>query len=532
MSVGVGNNETANPMGLFISELQTKKGVLEREFRRNEVIVPQGAKNSCLYRLLSGSVRFDKEIKAGGGEKFGITTVGVMDYQSEWNFFCLMSGLEMEDRTTASVVVESKRVRVLIVPSSVLFEVGQRETELLAAFLRGVAIHLAQILRGVHLRSLGLTNCGVSFPPLQVKEEAAMMAWPASVKKGFGFAPCASGSLVVSTSYLGFLVFKGDEEGGERGSVEGRQFLIFSLKNITKISFVNEKVFVEEGEEKLVVVVDPTVNMGFVQDTLITMWSLSKTKKTKAAIQRTAEKPGAGVRECKGCSEGFCSYCAAISMIKNPCLGGSSHSLKEEPTEGRLCGRCGNGGTHILSSGELRSFLERFPVERYVDGGMIVEVGSECCFVGYVLEGEINVEVITNGTVKRAGNIEAGEIFGEIGCLLGSESSATLRGGSGGTLVMKIPKEFVLEQQDSPFSSRFFLSLVQLIWKRIKGQERTQLESLRTRCQEAKVTSEKQIRFFLLSFFFFFFSSPLSLSYQTPLNSLLPFLSSLPSSPL
>ena len=256
---------------------------------------------------------------------------------------------------------------------------------------------------------------------------------------------------------------------------------------------------------------------------------------------------GAGVRACKGCLESFCSYCAAMPVIKNPCRHGSSHSLAAgffsfffslpllvsdfslsflyyyhyhsfviiiflsiEPTEGMLCGRCGNGGTHILSSLELKSFLERFPVQRYLEGGMIVETGAECEFVGYVLRGEINVEVKgKNGMAKRAGNIEAGEIFGEIGCLLGSESSATLKGGTGGTLVMKIPKEFVLEQQDPSFSSRFFRSLVQLIWKRIRGQERAQLESLKVRCQESRVTTEKQIWFFFLSFpflSFFFFS--------------------------
>ena len=85
-------------------------------------------------------------------------------------------------------------------------------------------------------------------------------------------------------------MFTGEEEEGTEWGA-GRQFVVFSLKNITKISFVNEKVLLEQGEEKLAVVVDSSVSMGFVQDTLVTMWSLSKTKKTKV-IQGKTETAG------------------------------------------------------------------------------------------------------------------------------------------------------------------------------------------------------------------------------------------------
>ena len=295
-------------MDTFFAKLKEEQGALVHDFRRNETIVSQGAKSSCVYRLLSGSIRFDKEIKVG--EKSGTTTIGAMNDQSEWNFFGLMSGLGMEEHTTASVVVNSKRATVLIVPSSVVFSVGEIEKALLAGFLRGVAVHLAQILKGVHLRSLGLTDCGVSFPPLQVKDEAAVLAWSASVKKSSG---STNGSLVVSANYVGFYMFKNEEE-----QVATQQFNVFALKSITKISFVDEKVFFEEGEEvKLVVVIEPQVSLGFVRDTLVTMWSLAKAKK-KAIEQVHDNSLGVGVRECKGCLEGVLFLLCSDSRSKKP----------------------------------------------------------------------------------------------------------------------------------------------------------------------------------------------------------------------
>ena len=55
-------------------------------------------------------------------------------------------------------------------------------------------------------------------------------------------------------------------------------------------------------------------------------------------------------------------------------------------------------------------------MERFVEGSLIVKEGADCQFVGYVLEGEINVEVASKGGgTKRARNIEAGEIFGRLG---------------------------------------------------------------------------------------------------------------------
>eukprot|EP00009_Paramoeba_aestuarina_P002782 CAMPEP_0201522014 /NCGR_PEP_ID=MMETSP0161_2-20130828/16407_1 /ASSEMBLY_ACC=CAM_ASM_000251 /TAXON_ID=180227 /ORGANISM="Neoparamoeba aestuarina, Strain SoJaBio B1-5/56/2" /LENGTH=418 /DNA_ID=CAMNT_0047920763 /DNA_START=8 /DNA_END=1264 /DNA_ORIENTATION=- len=401
----------------LMAALQKEKGVLKRTFNRNHTIVEQDSQNSCFFKLESGSIRFEKRaIKNGIVEK--TTALGTMDSNADWTFFCELSAFGIQNKTSAAIVAESESTVVWVVPVDSFLTFAEGNPQFHVLFYKNITKRLAQMLRGLHSRTLNISSLQKSTCGQMINNEAAIFSWPGTVKSGFGKA---EGQLILSKSYVAFVKKKvGDKEGVVHDA--GEEKYVVSLKSLQELSFMGQKVTVKD-------------------------------EKTKITCTVKDEISGDAVRD-------------VISMAKNSCEKGTKVPEK------------GSDKRKGIAEKDLVSLKEKFDVVKYNAGQIVQKTGTKVDRIGYVLEGTVAVKVTKpDGKELILNDVQPGETIGDIGAFTNNPSSADLMGGKNGCSLLEIPLSFLFANSNFQFRVRIFFSLICLMWDRIISQEERQVKN-------------------------------------------------------
>ena len=257
---------------------------------------------------------------------------------------------------------------------------------------------------------------------------------------------------MVSRGYLTFVLrkeMKGREESEEirLESCSSRVNIecpIISLQEITEISLLdNDKLVIRsQSGQRLVIRVSSSVSPRTVKDTLVTAM--------------------------KGCDDD-----------SSPPIVDSDQRI-QAPEE-------------LMIFMDLESLCKNFQRSRHASGDVIQEFNGKVKYIRYVTNGECRLSVpLVGGKDVELCPIRKGEMFGEIGVLLGTPSSAQVAAGEKGCEVVLIPSEVVMaegEGADVEFQRGLFLTLIRMTWQRILRGEENQISVWRNTANEALATS-------------------------------------------
>ena len=404
----------------LMSQLEKQKGILKRKFEKNHTIVEQDAKNTCFYKLQQGKIRFEKRIVQKGVIK-NVTLLGSLDETAEWTFFCELSAFGIQEKTSAAIVADSDDVVVTVVPVSSFDEFAENHAQFHVLFYKNITKRLAQMLRGLHSRTLNLSTVQETKSAQEIHNENVFFSWSGTVKSGF--ASKSEGHLLLSRSYVSFVKKKLADRSGIVAEATEMTNIVIPLKEITELSFMSDKITIRDAKTKLVV-------------------SL-----------RSSSVGGDVVRD-------------VISMARN--------SIEKAVSSPRRIEASGEG----IAPLHLIELKEKFETVSYKPGELIQKANTKVKRIGYVLEGSVGVKILdSSGKEILLKDVQKNETVGDIGVFTDSPSSAELFAGAAGVTLLELPASFLFADSNYEFRVRIFFSLIQLMWHRIIRIEREQIQS-------------------------------------------------------
>mmetsp|Transcript_15606 Transcript_15606/g.24409 ORF Transcript_15606/g.24409 Transcript_15606/m.24409 type:complete len:457 (-) Transcript_15606:108-1478(-) len=416
----------------YVRELESQKGVLVRTFKKNQTIVEQETKNTCFYHLKSGSIRFEKRVVDEKNVIKHATILGQMEDTAPWTFFCELSAFGIQEKTSAAIVAETA-ADIAVIPVEAFFEFSKSKPLFQLLFYKLITKRLAQMLRGLHSRTLNLSSLSLTTSGQQIHNEAVIFAWPCSVKAKVGKS---EGQLILSKNYISFVKKKvADRKGVVADASDVPSQTIIALKEIVEISFNGAKIMVRDSTNKINVSLKKGENPDVVKD-VIAMAKNSSSGQNKAA------QSGSNATETES---------QTLNKEDQALLESKFKSVKIKP------------GEIVQKNGE--------PVNR----------------IAYVLEGSLSVQVKnSDGKDVKLSDIVVGETAGDIGVFLQTDSSAELSAGESGAKILEIPKDFLFGADDqTEFRVRLYFSLLKLMWNRIIRQETNQVKTFVKRMDNA-----------------------------------------------
>ena len=330
-------------------------------------------------------------------------------------------------------MAESATVEIAVIPVEAFLAYTKDKQDFQLLFLRLITKRLAQMLRGLHSRTLNLSKLSMTTSGQQIHNEAVMFSWPCTVKSGFGKS---GGELILSKNYISFVKKKvADRKGVVSDASDVPSQTIIALKEIVELTFNGAKVMVRDSSNKINVSLKKSENPEVVKDVL------SMAKKSSNEIKKEQGTQGN-------------SLTASIDAANAD-------------------------QTNVLSQEDEKLLLSKFQANKIAPGVVVQKNGEGVERIAYIVNGTLSVKIINEGKEVTLNDIVAGETAGDIGVFLDTKSSAELAAGAGGATILEIPKGFLFASGDGSeeFRVRLFFSLMKIMWGRIIRQETNQVTS-------------------------------------------------------
>eukprot|EP01114_Cavostelium_apophysatum_P004912 TRINITY_DN1537_c0_g1_i1.p1 TRINITY_DN1537_c0_g1~~TRINITY_DN1537_c0_g1_i1.p1 ORF type:complete len:999 (+),score=317.95 TRINITY_DN1537_c0_g1_i1:43-2997(+) len=407
-------------------------GANPEKFKRDEVVVQQGVFNRCIFRVVKGKVRAEKD---ENGKAVVLSRI------EEGQMFGEMSVLT-QGKTSATIRADSSPCEIFRAEVSFMYHLFQTEPGMQQRFFKRASVALAQ-----KLRELG--NANKPKPIIELEESDSQ----AQVR-------IRSPSSISSTP-----------SGSPNTNARDKKYTyLFGLPST--------EVVIQEGACYLQGLFKEHGKL-YVSSNYVCFFAKVFGKTTKVAVEldkvttEVTEKRQLVIRGKKQ----KLKLCGLSDPNEIATLITSLRSSKKASKESSSI-YLSNSGQHeedVLSSADWSLLLSESKCKTFAKGQMISKEGEWAAKIHQIAKGSCCVEK-TDADLKvtKLGEMEAGEIFGEISFLEGVKTTASVVANEDNTEVYIIEGAAlsVLFSRQPALSGRFYRYLAQILSARLKERER------------------------------------------------------------